>query len=379
MILRHLLVLTATLSMLSACGSPKPPRVPVAVLVRGGERDARAIHGALAHAPPRGVEIRFVDLPAVPESPRSETDVEAHLAAARRAYTLPDVPRCLAELGEDELVADLLADGRRPAAARVLFWRVACLVAGASLPEAERVAAALAAYGLEVPADVDAASPEAEAVLGRAIAAVAAQPPAHLRITSSVAGATVALDGRESPCITPCRLDARPGQHVVLVKLDGYSPQRRTLIAREGDTVLDVTLTEASPEVAAQQWSARFGATGELDSEESLRLLTHAVRARSLALITASGVAPELRLRGVLAVDGAPRARAEHLGRATDELGRAAPPLLDDLMQVGKLVDARPITKRPLFWIAVAVAAVGAAAATYGLARPRDVVTQVHF
>ena len=376
---RPFLALAAAMSALPACAPAAPPRVPVAVLVRGGERDARRVRDALEGAPRRGVEMRFVDLPASAEAPRRQVDVEVHLAEARRAYALPDVPRCMAELDAEDLVPDLLAEGRREAAARVLFWRVACLVAGASLPEAARTAAELAAYGLEAPADVAAASPEAEEVLGHALAAASALPPAHLRITASVDGATVAIDGRASRCVTPCRVDARPGPHVVVVKLDGYAPQRRALVAREGDTTLDVALPEASPELAAQQWTSRFSGAVEADSPESLRLLTRAVRARSLALITVAVAAPELRLRGVLAVDGAPRARAERTAPALADLSAAAPRLLDELLQEGKLVDARPLSKRPLFWVALGVTALGAAVATYALASPREVRTEVHF
>ncbi len=153
-----------------------PPRVPVAVLVRGASatRGGCATHSKarrraawrcgswISRRARRRLVVRSI--------------VEVRLAEARRAYALPDVPRCMAELDAEDLVPDLLADGRREAAARVLFWRVACLVAGASLPEAARTAAELAAYGLEAPADVAAASPEAEEVLGHALAAASALP-----------------------------------------------------------------------------------------------------------------------------------------------------------------------------------------------------------
>src|SRR5262249_21341042 len=116
-------------------------------------------------------------------------DVEMRLARARKAYTVPDVPGCLAELGDDDLVPSLLDEGNRAAAGRVLFWRVACLVAGGSMADAQRAAEAFAAHDLEVPRDVDAASPEAQAVLGRAVAEVAAAPAVHLRVETSVPGA----------------------------------------------------------------------------------------------------------------------------------------------------------------------------------------------
>src|SRR4051812_21922116 len=87
-----------------ACASPPPPRLPVAVLVRAPEREAQQIRAALSGEAARGVEIRFVELPSGGALPAPETDVELRLAAARKAYTLPDVPRCLAELGGDELL-----------------------------------------------------------------------------------------------------------------------------------------------------------------------------------------------------------------------------------------------------------------------------------
>ena len=365
----------------TACASAPPPRLPVAVLVRAPPGEAPQVQRTLGGELARGVEIRFVELPAgaPPAALAPAADVELRLAAARRAYTLPDVPRCLSELGGDELAPRLLADGRRATAARVLFWRVACLVAGGALADAGRAAADFAAYGLDVPPDVEAASPEAEAVLGRALAEVAALPALHLRVASSVPGAAVAVDGRPSSCVTPCRVDVRPGPHLVTLALEGYAPARRALTANSGEVPLDVGLTPAPPELAAAQWLDHYGGPSDVDSPGSLRLLAQAVRARSLALITVDEAAPGVRLRGVLAVGGETRARAERTGRSPAEIPALTPPLFDELLREGKLVETTPLVKRPLFWVVVVAAAAGAAVATYAIVHRPAVPTEVRF
>jgi hypothetical protein len=376
---RALLLLALAAISLPACASAPPPRLPIAVVVRGDEGATRQVRGALTGEGARGAELRFVELPAAATAAATSGDVDLRLAEARRAYTRPDVPRCLAELGGDALVPGLLAEGQRGPAARVLFWRVACMVAGGALPDAARVAAELASYGLDAPPDVEAASPEAEAVLGRAVADVAAQPAVLVRVTTSIPGAAARLDGRPSLCVTPCRIDARPGPHVLTVELDGYAPERRSFVARGGDAAVDVTLTPAPADLAARQWSARYGAGADVDSPGSLRLLALAVRARSLVLITVAEPAPDVRLRGVLTVGGETRARAERVARGPTAVTASTPPLFEELLRDGKLVESTPLVKRPLFWTALVAVAAGAAVATYAAVHRPPTRTEVHF
>lgn len=364
---------------LAACAAKAPARLPVAVLLRGPAAETAQIKGALGAEEGRGVEIRYVDLPAGVTAAAPADDIEERLAAARRAYTVPDVPACLERLGGDARVPGLLAEGRRSTAARVLFWRVACQVAAGAMPDARRTADEMAAYALEMPAEVEAASPEAEAVVGRALAEVSARPAARLRITSSAPGASVSLDGRAALCVTPCRIDARPGPHVIVATLDGYDPERRTVVAGEGDVAVDIASSKAAPDLAASQWTARYGAGADIDSPGSLRLLALAVRARSLALIAAGEGSPGVRLRGVLSVGGETRARAERMLGGPAEVGAATGPLFDELLREGKLIEPTPLWKRPLFWVLVGGAALTAAAVTYGVLYKAPVTTEVRF
>jgi hypothetical protein len=347
--------------------------------VRGPESEIKKVRDALGTEQARGVEVRFADLPSGPVATPKATDVESRLAAARKAYALPDVPACLAELGGDALVPDLLTAGRRPEAARVLFWRVACHVAGGSLPDAQRVAEDFSAYELNTPPEVEAASPEAEAVLGRALAQTSARPAARLSITSTPPGARVSIDGRESLCVTPCRIDLRPGPHVVALAQDGQSPERRSIVAPEGDTKVDVPMAAAPPELAARQWIERHGSGQDVDSAASLRLLAQAVRARSLALIAIDDKSPGARLRGVLMTSGDSRARAERVLGSLSEVPSVTVPLFDELLVEGKLVETTPLWKRPLFWGIVGAVAAIAAGVTYAVLYEPPVTTEVRF
>jgi hypothetical protein len=363
---------------LAACAAA-PPRLPIAVLVRAPEAEIAPIRASLGGEGAQGVEVRFVELPATSALAAKSGDVEARLAAARKAYTVPDVPACLAALGGDEVVPDLLAEGRRAEAARVLFWRVACHVAAASLPDAQRAADDFAAYALDVPPEVEAASPEAEAVLGRSLAQVSARPAAHLALTAGKRAATVAIDGRPALCVTPCRVDLRPGPHLLVLTEDGAGPERRSIVLPEGDTKLDVPMNDAPPDLAASQWSSHYGAGGEIDSAGSLRLLAQAVRARNLVLLAVEDAAPGARLRGAITVSGDTRARAERALAARSDAPAAAAPLLDELLREGKLVVSPALWKRPLFWGIVGLAAATAAVVTYAVLYKPPVTTEVRF
>jgi hypothetical protein len=121
----------------------------------------------------------------------------------------------------------------------------------------------------------------------------------------------------------------------------------------------------APPPLAVRQWTARYAGSPGIDSSPSIRLLSLAVRARRVVLLSLGGAGPSTRLGGVLAVDGAIAARAERtVGSALDP-ARAAAPLLRDLLVSGKLLEpSTPLTRRPVFWVVLALAAGLAAGAT---------------
>jgi len=86
------------------------------------------------------VELRFGPLPNAAPPPTGADAIQADLAAARGRYVEGDFGGCLEALGDGERVHALLAVGERAAPARLLTWRVACLLALPDRPEAERVA-----------------------------------------------------------------------------------------------------------------------------------------------------------------------------------------------------------------------------------------------
>jgi hypothetical protein len=113
--------------------------------------------------------------------------------------------------------------------------------------------------------------------------------------------------------------------------------------------------TPAPPEVAAEQWSARYRSSPWLYSEPSTRLLARAIAARRLVLINAEGTG-ELRLRGTLATDGTVSAQVERAARPAN-LDAEARRLLRDLLVSGKVFEpAKPIYKRAVFWVPLVLA-----------------------
>src|SRR5207249_3731017 len=112
-------------------------------------------------------------------------------------------------------------------------------------------------------------------------------------------------------------------------------------------------------------------ARGEIDSAPSVRLVSKALRAPRLLLLVAEREAAGTRLRGTAAIDGDVAARAE---RVSDPAG-----LVRDLLVRSRVVEEpAPLYRRPLFWIAVGVAAAGAATGTLIAATPH-VRTAVNF
>ena len=68
-------------------------------------------------------------------------------------------------------------------------------------------------------------------------------------------------------------------------------------------------------------------------------------------------------MRGALTIDGALRSRAEK--EHTD--GSSAPSMLHELLVEGHIVESGSVLKKPLFWIAIVVAAGATAVLTYYL------------
>ena len=353
--MRALALMTALCAAVSAAEAPR-----VTVIVVGAE--AARVEAAMAASRDLPVELVIGHLP---QAPAAESDRSSLLSAARQSYVNGDFAGCLQSLSADTLLPPLLAAGRRQLAARVLFWRLACRVGSGALAAASDEARAFAALGLDVPADAAEAAPEVESLLDRAIKEVAGAPKQPLAVDAPPLRASVALDGRSGACVTPCALEVLPGAHLIALDAEGYLPVAR-LVTVHGPTQVKLDATPAPPEVAAAQWSARYGGSPLLYSEPSTRLLAHAIAARRLVLVNVEG-SGELRLRGTLASDGTVRAQAERSARAGN-LDAESRRLLRDLLVSGKLFEpAKPIYKRAVFWVPLA-AAVSAAVISASIA-----------
>ena len=372
----HVLPCAAMLAIaLSACASRSGGPVPVAVVLRGDATLVPRVRAAFTSDD--DVAFRFSDVPP-PLPARSGGDVEAAIAEARKQYLVPDVPRCLAALPAEPVIASLMAHGRRALVARVLFWRVACHVAASSLDDARRHASVFAALELEIPPDADAASPEVEAVLARALREASAGPASVIHVTSKGPALLISTDGEPTPCVTPCSLTRRHGRHYMHAEADGVTTEDRVIAVE--DPRIDVTFPAllASPDVAGAQWSLRYAASPVADSTPSVRLLAQATRARNLILVHVDKTADATHLRGVLAASGDVKWRAERTrtgGAVEDDVA----PLVRELLHEGKIVESAALTKRPLFWVCVGAAALLAAGTTYVLSRPRPSRTEVRF
>ncbi len=330
--------------------SAEPVKPSITVVVRGADitqaqLDQAAPGVVLERAEPPNVGATPTAAPALPQE---------RIAAARKAYVDADFNKCLEQVADDGALTAALGEGDRPNAARVLLWRVACNVGAGKLEPARRAATQLAVSSLQVPAEAGSVSPEVEAVIAKAFGQVAAMKP----VPFSVGGtkeASVELDGRPTGCTTPCSLEVLEGLHVVRLNADGHESAVRPVRVEAPRGQVDVELPPAAPELAAAQWSARYKNASDVDGARSVRLLSTALRASRLIMLTAEEGAGG-KLQAVLATDGAVTARAER-----SELDG----LLNDLLVRGQVIEASvPIYKRPLFWIAVVVAAGAAAAGT---------------
>jgi hypothetical protein len=169
-----------------------------------------------------------------------------------------------------------------------------------------------------------------------------------------------------------------PGDHLVALDAEGYLPVARRVAVKER-TQVKLEATPAPPEVAAEQWRARYGGSPWLYSEPSTRLLARAIAARHLVLVNVEGAGP-LRLRGTLATDGTVRAQAERVAGPA-KLDVEARRLLRDLLVTGKVFEpARPIYKRAAFWVPLALAVSAAVvSASIAAALAPNIHTRVGF
>jgi hypothetical protein len=226
------------------------------------------------------------------------------------------------------------------------------------------VAGTLAVHGLRVPPDVEAGTPEVEAILADALSAAEAAPRAPLVLTSRPAGGAVRIDGAAASCRAPCVADVVPGDHVVTVESPGFvSSSRVVRVAQDGARVT-LALAEASPDLAAAQWREHYAESPSIDSTESVALLARAVRARRLLVVSALVEGDGARVRGALSVDGRVSARAER-GPDAGEPGEAAGDLVRELLVRGRVMEPGPsVWESPWLWLGVALAAAGAAVVT---------------
>jgi hypothetical protein len=335
------------MALCATASAGEPPRVTLIVV---GTEAAR-VESAMAKSRDLPVELVVGHLP---KAPAAAPDRASLLPAARQAYVNGDFAGCLSSVSGDGLVAELLAAGRRELVARILFWRVACRVGSGAMAAAADEARRFAAFGLEVPADAAQATPEVEALLGRALKEAAGLGKLTIEVDAPPLRAGVALDGRSGACVTPCSLDVLPGEHLIALDAEGYLPVAR-LVAVKQRTQVKLEATPAPPEVAFAQWSARYGGSPWLYSEPSTRLLARAFAARRLVLVNAEGTG-ELRLRGTLATDGVVSAQAERVARSAN-LDTESRRVLRDLLVSGKVFEpAKPIYKRAVFWVPLALA-----------------------
>jgi hypothetical protein len=365
------LLLVASPSLALADAPTATPQV--SVVVRGTPAAAQAVHAGLEGAT-LGVTFQRVELPQTVSLERSDGSVEARLAAARRHYTNARFRDCQAALGEAALGEQLLGEGSRLLASRWVLWSIACSVGAGQRAAAEAQARQFATWGLEVPADVGSTNPDVEEVLARALRDIAERPRATLHLSSEQL-ASLAIDGRSGACTTPCAVDLPVGDHLVRAEAEGFVPQARSVRVEAAGATLSLTLLPAAPSLAAQQWLTRYGPAQEMDGPGSLRLLSVALRAPRLLVLSADAT----RLTGALAVDGAVVARAERVVSRPEELAEASRGLASDLLFRGRVVEPAPaLYRRPAFWVGVGAAAVVGTVTTVLIVN-RRVVSEVRY
>jgi hypothetical protein len=324
---------------------------------------------------------------AVPPSQSAENgedggllELERRLQEARRHYIDAEFSACIQSLGDEGVLTQTLGAGQRQLAARLLLWRVACHVGMGQEDAARRVAEEVGVLRLEIPADVGVLPPEVGRMMVRGAQAGMARARTTLRVTSDFGPARIALDGRPAVCIAPCSLEALEGQHVLGVDAEGRQPAVQVIAARGSELEVAFTTLPAPPELAASQWTAHYaGSSAALDSAGSLRLLSLALRAPRLVLLTAEAEQEGYRLRGTFALEGRVAARTER-GTQPKNLQETTEGVLRDLLIQGHVMEPAPaLYQRRDFWIAVGVAAVVAGASTAAILWKQPVRTEVGF
>lgn len=370
-------VAVALAGLTPALAAP-PPRITVVVV---GDPGLRA--EAQAHLARRGARSFALELVEAPN--QADTGVEtatagvtARLAAARRHYVDGAFRRCLAEVPDEATGRRLLGEGQRQLAARALLWRIACHVAADQPGQAASLAGAFASYGLDLPSDVAAVSPDIEALLSAALGRRERAAKVRLTIRSRPSGARVMVDGVDRGCTTPCPVSLPAGDHLVKLEADGHVSEARVVAVGRSDDAAELALRPAAPAEAARQWSSRYRATPLEDSTPSVMLLSRAVRARRVVLVSARPHARGVMLRGTLVLDGRPAAQGARVA-PSGVLADQVDGLLRDLLVSSRILEpATPLTRRPMFWVAVGSAlAAGVASAVWYQSRP--VRTEIGF
>jgi hypothetical protein len=377
-------VLLGLLGGTPARADPASTLPAVTILVLGAP-EARSAAQALIQERRTGlpVALRLAEPPTSTVEPggdRELLELERRLQEARRHYIDAEFGDCLQSLGDESVLPHMLGEGHRQLVARLLLWQVACQVGMGRGEAALQVASELGVLGLELPADIGVLPPEVGRVLVKGAEAGAARARTTLRVTSDFGPAQVSLDGRFGLCMAPCSLEALEGQHVIRVDAEGRQSAVQVVAARGPELAVAFTTLPASPELAARQWTTHYAASSaDLDSAGSVRLLSSALRAPRLVLLTAEAEQGGYRLRGALALEGRAAARTERHAEQK-ALHETVEGVLRDLLIQGRVVEPAPaLYQRRDFWIAVGAAAVVAGATTAALLRRQPVRTEVGF
>jgi hypothetical protein len=333
------------------------------MLVEDAPEAARpALHAAIAQAAPElPVTLEVRERPA--RAARAAA-TPLDFANVRSAYEDGDLEGCLAALPDAAAIDAMLADGDTATASRALFWRMACLRALGRLDEALAVAREHAARGLPIPADAGAANATAETLLRDAHRDASAAARASITVTSTPAGAEIAIDGAPTGTTTPATLAVAPGAHLVRALLPTYAARATTVRAESGTTAaVTLELAPLEPEAAVAALDLTLDAGAPADGDVPLALLATALRARSLVLVTRGDDAARAALI-TTADDGRHVVRAERVGEhATDLSG-----LLRDVLVRGRLaLPSTPFYELPELWIAVACAVAIGVGVTLGV------------
>lgn len=356
--------------VVAACGAPAARTTPMAAIVLGSDSASRDVRAALAR-PIDGVTFAVASMPDGTGATAIADEHSDAIARARRAYINAEFPACRALL--DPIDALALLDGHRESAARVLVWRVACRVGEGDKSGARRDATAIAAAGLVLPADISAVTPDVELLIGDVTSKLAATTPTPLRVIARPISARVSVDGRADSCVTPCTVTLAPGAHELAIAADGFTSISRRVVA-PNDRELAVELVEAAPPIIAAQLQLRVARGAPVDDPSTLALAARAVRARQLIVFGVAGT----HLVGALYADGRIGARAER-GAGAGDLTRATGQLTHELLGTGGIVPAKPLWRRPRFWISVVVASAITAGITGYLAFHPDPRSKVVF